>query len=125
MTTPDWRDDAYCKDDPTPDRFHVTDRYSIAAAKAACAMCPVVSACLAEALADPTLTGVWGGTTDDERKKLRGRRPRNTGPAPCGTYNAAEQHRRRGEPLDEACTIAHRIRNREYAAASRARGKSA
>lgn len=39
-------------------------------AKAVCAGCPVRSACLAFAL-ERDLEGVWGGTTEDERRALR------------------------------------------------------
>lgn len=30
------------------------------------------------------------------------------GEAPCGTYAAEQRHRRRGEPVDEACRAARR-----------------
>ena len=40
-------------------------------ALAVCEMCPVRSPCLAHALADPELVGVWGGTTTNDRKRLR------------------------------------------------------
>lgn len=39
-------------------------------AKAICATCPVKQKCLRYAV-DNDLLGVWGGTTDSERKKLR------------------------------------------------------
>jgi WhiB family redox-sensing transcriptional regulator len=39
-------------------------------AKAVCAGCPVRSACLVFAL-ERDLEGVWGGTTEDERRALR------------------------------------------------------
>jgi WhiB family redox-sensing transcriptional regulator len=42
-----------------------------AAAKEICAECPVRRRCLDEALSDPGLQGVLGGTTDTERKKIR------------------------------------------------------
>lgn len=41
-----------------------------AEAKAVCAGCPVIEQCLRYAL-DTYQEGVWGGTTDDERKALR------------------------------------------------------
>ena len=43
----------------------------IAQAQAICRTCPVVSDCLAVAVADPTLVGVWGGTSDSQRAALR------------------------------------------------------
>ena len=43
----------------------------IARAKAICAGCPVRSACLGFAMAHRDLQGIWGGTTDEERRKTR------------------------------------------------------
>jgi WhiB family redox-sensing transcriptional regulator len=39
-------------------------------AKAVCADCPVLTSCLRFALRHP-VQGVWGGTTEDERRALR------------------------------------------------------
>jgi hypothetical protein len=33
---------------------------------------------------------------------------------PCGTAAAAERHKRRGEPIDEACRLAYNAARREY-----------
>lgn len=41
------------------------------AAKAICARCPIAPACRQDALDDPSLEGVWGGTTEREREHLR------------------------------------------------------
>ena len=41
------------------------------AAKAICARCPIAADCLRDALDDPSLEGVWGGTTEREREHLR------------------------------------------------------
>jgi WhiB family redox-sensing transcriptional regulator len=40
-------------------------------ARAVCAGCAVRAECLAYALTDPSLQGVWGGTSDAERRVLR------------------------------------------------------
>jgi WhiB family redox-sensing transcriptional regulator len=40
-------------------------------AKRICADCTVQSPCLEVALTHPALMGVWGGTTDAERRKIR------------------------------------------------------
>lgn len=40
------------------------------AAKKICVGCPVINECLESALAHNEL-GVWGGTTEDERKKMK------------------------------------------------------
>jgi len=42
-------------------------------AKRICAACEVRAECLAAVLADDTLRGIWGGTTEAERKKMRRR----------------------------------------------------
>jgi WhiB family redox-sensing transcriptional regulator len=39
-----------------------------------CGGCPVREECLAYALADPELVGLWGGTTERERRELRRQR---------------------------------------------------
>lgn len=39
--------------------------------RALCCSCPVREECLHEALANPELVGMWGGTTADERRKMR------------------------------------------------------
>jgi WhiB family redox-sensing transcriptional regulator len=43
----------------------------VEAAKRVCRDCPVVGDCLSVALADPTLVGVWGGTSETQRARLR------------------------------------------------------
>ena len=51
---------------PGPSAFeHINE------ATAVCRTCPVVRDCLQVALADPTLVGVWGGTSEAERAALR------------------------------------------------------
>ncbi len=40
-------------------------------AKSICASCPIKIDCLREALADPNLDGIWGGTSRRERNRLR------------------------------------------------------
>jgi WhiB family redox-sensing transcriptional regulator len=43
-------------------------------AKSFCQVCPVVVECFDEAMANPQLLGVWGGTTARERQTKRTRR---------------------------------------------------
>jgi WhiB family transcriptional regulator, redox-sensing transcriptional regulator len=43
-------------------------------AKQVCAGCPVQAACLDSALSSGYETGVWGGTTEGERRALRAQR---------------------------------------------------
>src|ERR1035441_10662444 len=43
----------------------------VAKARAICGICPVRVDCLAYARTDPDTGGIWGGTTQRERRKLR------------------------------------------------------
>ena len=52
-------------------------RSQVARAKAVCAACPVRRSCLEYAVARGHLTGVWGGTTEEERQALRRPGPRS------------------------------------------------
>ncbi|MGH8901211.1 MAG: WhiB family transcriptional regulator [Egibacteraceae bacterium] len=50
-------------------------------AKAVCRQCPVATKCLEWALATGQTNGVWGGLSEEERRKLRpGRRRGQTAP---------------------------------------------
>ncbi len=70
-----WRSKAACRDKPL-DLFFPTATCGplyaaqVAAAKAVCRRCPVVAACLTDALAH-TPYGVAGGLTEDERSAAR------------------------------------------------------
>lgn len=52
----------------------------IARAKRVCASCPVRLPCLSYALRHRQEVGIWGGLTDDERRRLRRRIGRGRGP---------------------------------------------
>ena len=112
----DWREQAACKDDPTPDLWFVapSDRHGIAAAKAICRRCPVAAECLAEAMADPSIVGVWGGTSEVERAKLRAAMPRQPKDIRHGTPGGARTHRKRGEEPCDRCTAAAKASNARY-----------
>lgn len=60
----------------SPEVFFPSKGASPKAAKAICAGCDIRDKCLEEALSGPfDLSGVWGGTTEEERRKIRrGRR---------------------------------------------------
>ncbi|MGH9184889.1 MAG: WhiB family transcriptional regulator, partial [Acidimicrobiales bacterium] len=71
----DWRDVAACRD-TSPDLFFPVGTTGpaleqIASAKAVCRQCPVQSACLEFALVTNQDSGVWGGTSEEERRQLR------------------------------------------------------
>ena len=67
---PEWVDDALCAQ-TDPELFFPNKGANASAAKATCKACPVRAECLAEALSDPTLDGVWGGLTPMERRAVR------------------------------------------------------
>ena len=74
MTTPaNWRDEAACRD-ADPDLFFPIGSTGpalrqIVEAKRICRTCPVQARCLAWALHNGITDGVWGGTTEDERRR--------------------------------------------------------
>lgn len=65
-----WQEKANCVNSDASIFFHdEPSRYSKAEYKKLCEGCPVISACLETALIYG-YSGVWGGTTDSERRKL-------------------------------------------------------
>jgi len=79
----EWWQAAACRT-ADPDIFfpvsaHGPGQEEIAQAKAVCARCPVRRQCLRFALATRQVHGVWGGTTEEERRLHWSARP--TAPA--------------------------------------------
>lgn len=71
----DWRTLAACRD-TDPDLFFPVGTTGAAvdqieAARAVCHSCEAQPACLEFALTTNQESGVWGGTSEDERRKLR------------------------------------------------------
>lgn len=78
-----WRDDAACvghdpeiffPESKVGGRHRGLDRSRrVRQAQAICATCPVAAPCAEEALTttDYRLEGIWGGTTDEQRKAMR------------------------------------------------------
>ncbi len=71
----EWREDAVCRD-LNPELFfpigvtgQAVDQIEIA--KSHCASCPAKDLCLEFAVTTNQEYGVWGGTTEDERRVLR------------------------------------------------------
>jgi WhiB family redox-sensing transcriptional regulator len=70
-----WRMRAVCRTED-PELFHPVSSSGhvyaaqVERAKAVCRRCPVRAECLSEALASPQ-DGVWGGTTEAERRQIR------------------------------------------------------
>ena len=71
---PDWRDNAACRDaDPElffPDGDLRSALAQVKTAKLICRGCPVTATCLNWALARGQEAGIWGGLTEDERRRL-------------------------------------------------------
>ena len=73
-TIDDWRDRAACRDADPELFFPVSDMgpgaRQVAEAKSVCARCPVSAPCLDYALDNALDHGVFGGTTERERRAL-------------------------------------------------------
>jgi WhiB family transcriptional regulator, redox-sensing transcriptional regulator len=72
--TPNWRADSACRT-ADPDLFFpvavgVVARRQIAKAQRICADCPVKQQCLDFAMRTRESTGIWGGTTPEERIRV-------------------------------------------------------
>jgi WhiB family transcriptional regulator, redox-sensing transcriptional regulator len=66
----EWTEQAACAD-ADPDIFFPERGKPTAPAKAICAVCPVRVECLEYALDASEKFGVWGGTSEKERRRLR------------------------------------------------------
>ena len=54
-----------------PDFFYPSSSVGVARATRVCAGCPDAEECLEKALDDPSLHGIWGGTSAREREYMR------------------------------------------------------
>jgi WhiB family transcriptional regulator, redox-sensing transcriptional regulator len=73
ITARNWRKFAACLAEDPEDFFSTpTELAEILHAKSICAVCPVRRACLVESF-DFTEAGVWGGASEDERRRARRR----------------------------------------------------
>lgn len=75
LASDEWRATAACRD-TNPDLFFPVGTTGpaieqIEAAKAVCRQCDAMDACLEYALATNQDSGIWGGTSEEERRKLR------------------------------------------------------
>lgn len=72
VSLPDWYEQAACFGMDTETFFDSPGQGKRpTAALAVCLRCPVVDPCRDYALADASLYGVWGGTSETERTRLR------------------------------------------------------
>lgn len=69
----DWKNRAACAEYPNSLFFPASDaaQSQIEKAKAVCAVCEVAEECLEYAFETNQRAGIWGGTTEDERRSLR------------------------------------------------------
>lgn len=68
-----WRDQALCAE-VDRDWFFPEKGDNWGSAKRICALCPVKAECLEDALENNEEWGIWGGTTDHERREIKARR---------------------------------------------------
>lgn len=130
---PDWMRDAVCAQ-VGGDAWFPEKGESGIPAKRLCETCDLRDLCLAYAMdeANEITAGVWGGTSQAQRNKLRkfGEQPKPlkvlkselsdpTHDARCGTQAGAVAHKRRHEKPCGACRSAHSAAHREYRARQR------
>lgn len=103
-----WVDDALCAQ-VDPEIFFPEKGGSTREAKQTCARCPVAAQCLDYALANGESYGLWGGTSERERRALTGR-TRLVTCVECGTrFEVARSDNRRY--CSDGCRTAARRRH--------------
>jgi WhiB family transcriptional regulator, redox-sensing transcriptional regulator len=65
-----WSDQAACRGTDT-DIFFPANADEEAEALSICATCPVRAQCLEYAVRNKEIYGIWGGTTPDQRRRIR------------------------------------------------------
>lgn len=106
-----WRDEAACKGMPAS-IFFIERGENDRPAKAICATCPVKEPCLEFALESGEQHGVWGGTSERQRRRMRAKMPGFRSVkrvAECGTESGAYRHWANHEPICDACREARRL----------------
>src|SRR6267378_7042504 len=68
-----WMTEGKCRELP-PSMFFPSDGVGVEVARRICAECPVRAACLEYALRNGIDHGVWGGTSERERRRIARRR---------------------------------------------------
>src|ERR1039458_1461903 len=72
LNPPEWHQQALCRGEGVA-MFVRAPKADYGRLRAVCGACPVRTECLEFALADDSLIGLWGGTTDVERREIRRR----------------------------------------------------
>ena len=75
-----WMADGNCAEKP-PSLFFPSDGVGVEVAKRVCTDCPVKDRCLEYALENRIDHGVWGGTSERERRRILKARAERTAPA--------------------------------------------
>jgi WhiB family redox-sensing transcriptional regulator len=70
---PEWMSEGLCAQ-TDPDEFYPEKGGSTAVAKSVCFACPVRRDCLDYALTNHEQHGIWGGTSERERRRLHTRK---------------------------------------------------
>ncbi len=65
----EWMAEGNCRNEP-PSLFFPSDGVGVDIARTMCATCPVKSPCLEYALRNRIDHGVWGGTSERERRRI-------------------------------------------------------
>jgi WhiB family transcriptional regulator, redox-sensing transcriptional regulator len=71
--TEEWMAKGLCRERP-PSTFFPSDGVGVEIARRICAECPVKTHCLEYALRNGIDHGVWGGTSERERRRISRRR---------------------------------------------------
>lgn len=77
MFDSEWMSRGLCSDKP-PEVFFPSDGVGVDRARKICADCPVKGQCLEYALVNRIDHGVWGGTSERERRRILRQRKRQT-----------------------------------------------
>lgn len=75
-----WMQRAVCRSQGS-ETFFPSDGRGVTAARKVCELCPVRQSCLDYAMTNEILHGVWGGTSERERARLRRSRRLKVTPA--------------------------------------------
>lgn len=67
---PEWMHDAACRG-MNPELFYPGRGESVAQARNTCRGCPVRAECLAYAISTGEKTGMWGGMSERDRRRIR------------------------------------------------------
>ena len=106
-----WQDDAACRG-TDPELWFPSRGDSTTQQKAICAGCPVRAQCLEHAIVNVESFGIWGGTSERERRRIRAARRTKTRRS-SGWSHGTTYGYQRGCRCD-ACTATNSERQKRY-----------